>query len=128
MAEFIDAAGINELQSGQMKSITVDGMEILLARVGDTYYAAENRCPHMGANLSLGELNGTIITCPRHHSQFDLTDGHSVHWTDWSGLSLSLAKIIKSPRPLKIYDIKIERDRVIVCDEKIFSKTVKQTD
>jgi 3-phenylpropionate/trans-cinnamate dioxygenase ferredoxin subunit len=121
MAEFFDAAGVNELQSGQMKSVIIDGNEILLARVGDRYYAAENRCPHMGANLSLGELNGTVITCPRHHSQFDLTDGHVVRWTDWSGLGLSLAKMIKSPHPLKIYDVKMEKDRVMVGHEKIAS-------
>lgn len=125
MAEYFDAAGISELQEGQMKSVIIEGNEILLARAGDTFYAVENRCPHMGANLSLGELNGTVITCPRHHSQFDLTDGHSVRWTDRSGLSLSLAKMIKSPRPLKIYDVKIVKDRIMVGDQKIISTISK---
>ncbi len=45
----------------------------LLARVGDKYYAADNRCPHMGGKLSPGKLEGTVVTCPRHGSQFDLT-------------------------------------------------------
>ncbi len=68
----------------------------------------------MGGDLSLGKLEGTVITCPRHHSQFDLTDGHIIHWTDFSGIKLSLGKIFKSPRPLKVYDVKIEGEKILV--------------
>jgi nitrite reductase/ring-hydroxylating ferredoxin subunit len=32
-------------------------------------------CPHAGATLSEGELDGTVLTCPRHGSQFDVRDG-----------------------------------------------------
>lgn len=42
----------------------VKGQEILVARVGDNYYSVDNRCPHMGGNLSKGNLEGTIVTCP----------------------------------------------------------------
>ncbi|HXZ95075.1 MAG TPA: Rieske 2Fe-2S domain-containing protein, partial [Dehalococcoidia bacterium] len=87
--------------------------EILLARVGDTFYAADNRCPHMGGSLSEGKLEKTIVTCPRHHSQFDLVDGHVVRWTDWSGIKLSLGKMVKSPRPVKTYKIKFEGGKVM---------------
>ncbi len=82
MAEFKEVFNIRDIKDGAMKEISVDGRDILLARVGNTYYAADNRCPHMGGNLSEGKLEKTIITCPRHHSQFDLTDGHVVRWTD----------------------------------------------
>ena len=30
----------------------------------------------------MGKLDGTIVTCPRHYSQFDLADGRVVRWTD----------------------------------------------
>ena len=88
--------------------------EILMARVGDTFYAADNRCPHMGGSLSEGKLEKTVVTCPRHHSQFDLGDGHVVRWTDWSGIKLSLAKMVKSPRPVKTYKVKAEGGKVMV--------------
>jgi 3-phenylpropionate/trans-cinnamate dioxygenase ferredoxin subunit len=88
-----------------MTQVSVGGREILVARVGDRYYSADNRCPHMGGNLSQGTLEGTILTCPRHHSQFDLTDGHVVRWTDWTGILLATGKLLKSPRPIKTHPV-----------------------
>ena len=114
MAGFIEVSGGYEIKSGEMKLFNVAGREILLARSDDNFYAADNRCPHMGGKLSEGKLEGTVITCPLHHSQFDLTDGHVVRWTDWSGVKLSLTKVLKSPRPIKTYKVKVEGDKVLV--------------
>ena len=111
---FVEIATTDELKEGNMKMFTVSGREILLARIGDNYYGADNRCPHMGGNLSMGKLEGTVVTCPRHHSQFDLTDGHVIRWTDWSGFKLSIGKLLKSPRPLKTYEVKAEEDKILV--------------
>lgn len=123
MAEFVEVSGKQEIKSGQMKMISVAGHEILLARVDDDFYAVDNRCPHMGGNLSQGTLEKTIVTCPRHNSQFDLRDGHVVRWTDWSGVKLSLAKMIKSPRPLKTYKVKVEGDKILVETDEVPAAT-----
>jgi len=114
MNEFVEVFSTLDLPDGSLRISEVGGREILLARVGDRYYAADNRCPHMGCNLSRGTLEGTILTCPRHHSQFDLSDGRVLRWTDWSGIKLSIAKILKAPRPLKTYEVKIEGERILV--------------
>jgi 3-phenylpropionate/trans-cinnamate dioxygenase ferredoxin subunit len=114
MNEFVEVPGGNELKSGQMKMFNLGKREILLARVGDAFYAADNRCPHMGGILSQGKLEKTIVTCPRHHSQFDLIDGHVVRWTDWSGIKLSFGRMLKSPRPVKTYKAKLEGGKVMV--------------
>ncbi|MBZ2164877.1 Rieske (2Fe-2S) protein [Methanobacterium spitsbergense] len=114
MVEFVEVALVDELDDGNMLMSNINGQEILVARVGDNYYGADNRCPHMGGNLSGGKLEGTIVTCPRHHSQFDLTDGHVIRWTDWTGLKLTAAKIFKSPRPLKTHQVKIKEDKIWV--------------
>ena len=119
MAEFIEVPGGNELKSGQMKMFDVGKREILLARVGDNFYASDNRCPHMNARLSEGKLEKTVVTCPRHHSQFDLADGHVVRWTDWSGVKLSLARMVKSPKPVNTYRVKMEGDKVLVEVDKV---------
>ena len=118
MSEFVEVQGGNELQSGQMKMFKLGDHEILLARVDDTFYATDNRCPHMGGNLSEGKLEKTIVTCPRHHSQFDLVDGHVVRWTDYWGIRLSMARMMKSPRPLSTYKVKAEGGKVMVEVEK----------
>ena len=114
MSEFIDVFSTLDMQDGSLRKSVIGGREILLAKTGDHYYAADNRCPHMGEDLSQGTLEGTIVTCPRHHSQFDLSDGDVIRWTDWSGIKLSAAKILKPPRPLKTYEVKIEEGRILV--------------
>ena len=38
-------------------------------------FAAEDICPHAGARLSEGALDGTVVTCPLHGSQFDVCSG-----------------------------------------------------
>ena len=110
---FVEILKKDDLNDGELKMVDIEGHEILIARVGDNYYASDNRCPHMGGNLSKGKLEGTLITCPRHHSQFDLVDGHVVHWTDWTGIKLLASKIFKSPRNLKTYEVKIEGDNIM---------------
>lgn len=49
-------------------------------------HAVEDRCPHAGAVLSEGELEGTVLTCPRHGSQFDVRDGERVRGPADAGL------------------------------------------
>jgi len=41
-------------------------------------FAVEDVCPHAGSELSTGELDGTVVTCPRHGSQFDVCSGRRV--------------------------------------------------
>jgi 3-phenylpropionate/trans-cinnamate dioxygenase ferredoxin subunit len=114
MTEFVEVPGGKELKSGQMKMFNLGKREVLLARVGDNFYAVDNRCPHMGGSLSEGKLEKTIVTCPRHHSQFDLIDGRVVRWTDWSGVKLSLGKMVKSPRAVTTYKVKVEGGKVML--------------
>jgi len=114
MGEFIEALKVGELKEGALKGVSVAGQEILLARVKDRYYAAQNRCPHLGARLSEGTLKGSVITCPRHGSQFDLSNGQVIRWLKGAGLISAIGKILKTPRPLTTYNVKIEGDKVSV--------------
>ena len=104
----------DELNDGEMKMKKINGHEYMIAQVGDNYYASDNRCPHMGGNLSNGKLDGNVVTCPRHHSQFDITDGHVIRWTDWSGIKLSLSKVLKSPKNLKTYDLMLDGYTIMI--------------
>ena len=113
MAETV-VAKKDDLNNGEMKVVPAAGREILLARVGDSYYAAESRCPHLGGKLAEGKLEGTIVTCPLHGSQFDLADGRVIRWTNFTGFAAKLGKMLKSPRSLVIYRVKVEGDSVLV--------------
>jgi 3-phenylpropionate/trans-cinnamate dioxygenase ferredoxin subunit len=114
MSRFVDVAGVDDLADGAMKSVKVEERYLLLAHVGGRYYATDGRCPHMGGELSHGKLEGTIVTCPRHGSQFDLATGKVLRWTNWTGITLALAKVFKSPRPVKVYGVRSEGSRVLV--------------
>lgn len=114
MGRFVEAGKVSELNNGMMKAVEVQGKEILLARVADKYYAIDNRCPHLGGNLSRGRLEGTVVTCPLHGSQFDVTDGRIVRWLKGSGPLQTVSKLFKGPKPVATYNVKIEDDRILI--------------
>lgn len=113
MSEFTEVAKIEELKSGAMKKVIVQGHEILLTKVGDTYYATDDRCPHMKGDLSQGKLEGTVVTCPRHGSQYDVTSGQVVRWLK-GGLMSKLGSVLKPSKNLTVYNVKVEDGRVLV--------------
>jgi 3-phenylpropionate/trans-cinnamate dioxygenase ferredoxin subunit len=117
MSGFIEVTGAEGLADGAMTAVEVDGHEVMIARVGDAYYITDARCPHMGGHLAEGVLEGTVVTCPRHHSQFDLTDGRVVRWTDWKGVVLTMGELLRHPRPLRTYAVKVEDRRIMVGPE-----------
>lgn len=114
MSNLMEVDNSRDFAEGTMKEVVIEGREILLARVGDSYYAASNRCPHMGAKLSDGSLEGTVVTCPRHGSQFDLSDGNVVRWARMPALISAVSKMIKRPRPLTTYAVKVEGESILL--------------
>jgi len=112
MSRFVELAKTEELKSGAMKKVTAEGQEILLARVGDKYYATANRCSHMNGDLSQGRLEGTVVTCPRHGSQFDVSNGQVVRWLK-GGLMSKLGGALKMSKTLRVYNVKVQDGRVL---------------
>jgi 3-phenylpropionate/trans-cinnamate dioxygenase ferredoxin subunit len=117
-SDYIEALSTDELAEGEMTKVDVDGHKMLLANVGGTYYASDLHCPHLHADLSKGTLNGTVLTCPLHHSQFDLRDGGNLAWTDWKGTAKSMAEFVRHPRPLRVYETHVEDGTVCVGPQK----------
>jgi len=113
MNKFTEVAKIEELKSGTMKTVIAGGREILLARVGDKYYATDNRCPHMKGDLSQGKLEGTVVTCPVHGSQLDISNGQVVRWLK-GGLMSKLGSALKMSKTLTVYNVKVEDGKVLV--------------
>jgi 3-phenylpropionate/trans-cinnamate dioxygenase ferredoxin component len=118
MSDFIELTDTEGLEPGMMRRVALESHEFLVARVGDEYYVTDGRCAHLGGDLSRGVLNGTVVTCPLHHSQYDLTDGRVLRWTDWSGVVLSVAELLRHPRPIRAYDSKVEDGKVLVGPQK----------
>ena len=75
MAEWHRLAAAGEVASGSAREFTAGGRVIALFNVGGTFYALDGVCPHAGGPLGEGSLDGTLVTCPWHGWQFDVTTG-----------------------------------------------------
>ncbi len=75
---FVDVADVNGMPEGKMKHVEVGEKEILLANSEGRIYALCDRCSHMNAPLSIGTLNGKVVTCPMHGARYDVITGKKV--------------------------------------------------
>ncbi len=119
MAKFVQVAKVGELEDGEKKEIAVGEDKIMLARVSNKYYACQARCPHWGWPLVRGKLEGTVIQCAFHYSRFDLKDGRVLRWTvgqdtKFDKLRYGFLSLVKKPKKLQIYEVKVEGKKILV--------------
>ena len=76
--QFVDVADVNDVPEGKTKHVEVKEKEILLANSDGKVYALCDRCSHMNAPLSMGAMNGKVVTCPMHGARFDVTTGKKI--------------------------------------------------
>jgi nitrite reductase (NADH) small subunit len=72
---FVPVGSAADIAPGHSTTVVIDGREIAVFNAGGTFYALENYCPHQGASLAEGWIEGTTVTCPWHAWCFNLTDG-----------------------------------------------------
>jgi ferredoxin-nitrite reductase len=65
----------DELADGACRLVTVNGAEVAVFRRQDRIYAIQNRCPHEGAGLCGGAVDGEDVICPLHGYRFNLETG-----------------------------------------------------
>ena len=97
----IVACKTDELQSGSMKKVTIDGKEIVVTNVNGNFFACDDTCTHSGASLSEGTINNSTITCGWHGAQFDCTTGN-------------LAKFPAKINNLKSYTVTVESEDIFI--------------
>ena len=78
MGNWVKVAVEGDLAPGQGKTVDATGTEIALFNAGGKFLAVANTCPHRGGPLGGGELEGTVLTCPWHGWQFEMTTGATV--------------------------------------------------
>lgn len=49
--------------------------DVAVFNVEGELYAIAGDCPHQGAPLGMGQLSGTVVTCPGHGLRYDVTTG-----------------------------------------------------
>ena len=75
MSSCFEVGPADELQPGQRKLAFVEGQSIVVFNIAGVMHAIENSCPHNGASLASGRLEGSILRCPAHGLGFDLATG-----------------------------------------------------
>ena len=63
---------VAELPQGQRKLIWIADRCVALFNIDGAVYAIDNACPHQGAALANGSLEGTWLRCPAHGLRFNL--------------------------------------------------------
>jgi nitrite reductase/ring-hydroxylating ferredoxin subunit len=99
-ALFVKLCDRSLLLEGELRSFKVRGREVLAVSLSGKIFCLDGRCTHAGAPLAEGTLEGEVLTCPWHYSQFNITRG----------------EVIRGPaaKPLKSYGVKEEGNTVFI--------------
>jgi nitrite reductase/ring-hydroxylating ferredoxin subunit len=102
LSKFTKVATTSDLADGQMMAVDAEGEEILLARIGDNYYAINNICSHAAAWLDQGDLLPSTceVQCPLHEGRFDLRTGEPTNEP--------------ADTPVEAYTVKVEGTDILV--------------
>ena len=76
--DYVEVCKVSEISNRQMKHVEINGKEIAIANLNGKFYAFAERCGHMNARLSRGNINQNVVTCPFHAAKFDVTSGKKI--------------------------------------------------
>jgi 3-phenylpropionate/trans-cinnamate dioxygenase ferredoxin subunit len=97
--EFVVVAPDADLLDGKRVFVEIDGIPIVLFRVGGKLFAIADACSHDDGPLGDGDLIDHEIICPRHGARFDIC----------TGKVLSLPAVLNIPSyPVRVIDHQIE--------------------
>jgi 3-phenylpropionate/trans-cinnamate dioxygenase ferredoxin component len=77
-AGFVRVAEAGDVPPGTGTVVDAGGRLVALFNVGGAFYAIDNTCLHRGGPVGEGDLEDTIVTCPWHGFQYDVTTGRNV--------------------------------------------------
>jgi len=75
MPSFERVASAADAREASPQVVTVGGRTLGLFHHEGSFYAVDNRCPHMGFPLTDGSVDDGVLTCPWHHARFELSCG-----------------------------------------------------
>ncbi len=78
MGELIKVARLSDIPPGTCRHVDAGRRAVAVFNVDGTIYALGGTCTHRGGPLGEGELDGTVVTCPWHGAQFNVTTGQVV--------------------------------------------------
>ncbi len=79
MGQRIPLGKVTDIPAGEAVVVEVNKKDVAVFHHAGQFYAIDDLCPHMGASLSGGFVEGGVVTCPWHYWRFRLDDGS---WAD----------------------------------------------
>jgi len=73
--EWIRAAALTELAADRPTALGAGGLDLVAVPTASGPKVYEGRCPHQGALLGEGEMDGATLVCRNHRWRFDATTG-----------------------------------------------------
>jgi nitrite reductase/ring-hydroxylating ferredoxin subunit len=78
MADWTKVGPVGDVAEGEVNAYTVGDRIVAVANIEGDLHAFDDVCTHQQCSLSEGDLDGTVIECPCHGSQFDVMTGEVV--------------------------------------------------
>ena len=71
-------ATVDDVPPGSCKTFQIGDTTIVIYNVDGNFYATTNTCAHQGGPLGDGLFEASVVTCPWHAWQFDVSTGEAV--------------------------------------------------
>ena len=78
MAVWQPVIELDEIIEGGINKASAAGIPLIVLQVDSELFAYEDACPHERHPLSLGELEGDILTCAKHLWEFEIRTGKHI--------------------------------------------------
>ena len=75
MGELVRVASVSKVDSGKGAAFDVGEKRSAVCNKDGCFYALDDTCPHAGASLAEGDLEGDNVVCPWHYAEFSLETG-----------------------------------------------------
>ncbi len=75
MSEFVKVGQLGDFREGRGVAVRVGDKKVAVFKLGGRLRAIQDACPHMGASLADGRLDGCRVICHWHGWRFDLETG-----------------------------------------------------
>jgi len=64
-----------DFDAGKVRAVEIAGRRLAVGRSDNGFFAAADSCPHAGASLGEGMLDGDFLVCPLHAYAYDVRTG-----------------------------------------------------
>ena len=111
---WVQALAQDELPEGERRVVRIEERSILLIHHQGRLYALDSACPHMRLPLKGAKIEGDTLTCPWHHSAFDLRTGDVKQWSPWPPAVGRMLGALSREKALPLYPTKVEAGNIWV--------------